>query len=57
MSEELEPDAYGRTGERSKCDSCGGTGVEYGETCVGCGGYGWTREDALPLPSDQGIGR
>lgn len=38
-----EPDAYGRTGERLDCGPCDATGVEYGETCVTCGGYGWVR--------------
>ena len=40
---EVEEDAYGRTGERYDCDCCGATGVEYGETCVICGGFGWIR--------------
>jgi hypothetical protein len=38
-----EPDAYGRTGEESSCAPCEGTGVEYQETCVTCGGFGWVR--------------
>lgn len=37
------PDAYGRTGEQMGCDCCGGTGLEYDETCVTCGGFGWVR--------------
>lgn len=39
----IEPDAYGRTGEMEDCMACGGSGVEYGETCVTCGGFGWVR--------------
>lgn len=42
--EALEPDAYGNEGDRSDCLSCGGRGIDYGETCVGCGGLGWVRE-------------
>jgi DnaJ-class molecular chaperone len=26
------------------CDCCGGSGVEYGETCLTCGGLGFLRE-------------
>ena len=37
------PDAYMRTGEQSDCDCCGGRGLEYDETCVTCGGFGWVR--------------
>lgn len=37
------PDAYGRTGEMEDCYCCGGTGLEYDETCVTCGGFGWIR--------------
>jgi len=37
-------DAYGRTGVISDCMSCSGAGIDYGETCVGCGGFGWVRE-------------
>jgi len=37
------PDAYGRTGEMEDCMACGGSGVEYDETCVTCGGFGWVR--------------
>lgn len=44
LPEDEEPDAYGRTGARSDCWCCGATGVEYGETCVTCGGYGWVRD-------------
>jgi hypothetical protein len=36
-----ESDAYGNTGEEHECSACCGTGQEYGETCVTCGGYGW----------------
>ncbi len=50
VPEEVEPDAYGREGERSACWACGGTGTEYGETCLTCGGFGWLREAAPPLP-------
>jgi len=45
--EEEEPDAYGRTGERYDCMTCGGSGREYDETCLGCGGLGWCREKKL----------
>lgn len=48
MSEDDEPDAYGREGQREDCWACNATGMEYGETCVACGGYGWVRAD-LPL--------
>lgn len=48
MIEEIEPDAYGRTGERGDCLTCAGTGRDYGETCIGCGGLGWFRADAPP---------
>lgn len=41
LPDEEEPDAYGRTGERSDCWVCGSTGTEYGETCVTCGWFGW----------------
>lgn len=36
-------DAYGRTGEQMDCDCCQGSGIEYDETCVTCGGFGWVR--------------
>lgn len=36
-------DAYGRTGEQMDCGCCGKTGIEYDETCVTCGGFGWVR--------------
>jgi DnaJ-class molecular chaperone len=51
---EIEPDAYGRTGERDECDCCGGTGVEYGETCLVCGGFGWTRQDHPNISNPEG---
>jgi len=41
---EWETDAYNRIGERVDCWPCSGTGLEYGETCVTCGGYGWINE-------------
>ena len=41
--DDFEPDAYERTGERMDCSCCGGTGVEYDETCLICGGKGWIR--------------
>lgn len=44
-----DPDAYGRTGEKSECCVCHGSGFEYDETCVQCGGFGWVREET---PSD-----
>lgn len=37
------PDAYIRTGEMEDCMACNGTGLEYDETCVTCGGFGWVR--------------
>lgn len=43
--EEIEPDALGREGGRSDCWVCGGKGVDYGETCMTCGGFGWVREE------------
>lgn len=42
--EQPEPDAYGRTGERHECWACNGKGLDYGETCLLCGGFGWVRE-------------
>lgn len=36
-------DAYGRTGWLEDCSACGASGTDYGETCVTCGGCGWTR--------------
>lgn len=47
--EDDEPDAYGRTGEQYDCGTCGSTGIEYGETCVTCGGYGWVKSDAAGI--------
>lgn len=46
--DEVEEDAYGRTGERSECFVCGGSGIEYDETCLNCGGYGWVRDKENP---------
>lgn len=40
-----EPDAFGRTGDKQDCLMCCATGTEYGDTCVTCGGLGWTRAD------------
>jgi hypothetical protein len=48
---EVEADAWGREGDQYTCDCCNGTGVDYGETCVTCGGNGWLRE-ADPAFSD-----
>lgn len=42
---ETMTDAYGREGEMSDCWVCDTSGVEYGETCVTCGGFGWVREN------------
>jgi hypothetical protein len=43
---ELFEDAYGTCGKtRIACDCCYGTGVDYDETCVGCGGLGWVVEN------------
>lgn len=36
-------DAYGYTGWLSDCHCCNASGIDYGETCVTCGGYGWIR--------------
>lgn len=44
-NEEDHADAYGRTGHMEDCDCCGGSGVEYDETCVACGGFGWVRAE------------
>lgn len=41
----VEPDAYGRTGQSYVCFACNGSGTEYGETCLTCGGFGWCREE------------
>lgn len=38
----MTEDAYGNEGEEEVCMSCDGTGMEYGETCVTCGGLGYT---------------
>jgi DnaJ-class molecular chaperone len=43
--DQVEADAYGRTGERSNCSTCRGKGTDYDETCLECGGYGWVRAD------------
>ena len=63
QAEEVE-DAYGRTGEREDCMSCGGKGTEYGETCLTCGGYGWVNNPPTPTetptaaaPDDGLMGR
>lgn len=45
QNQDLYEDAYGRKGyDPVDCDCCGGTGVDYGETCVVCGGYGFIIE-------------
>lgn len=46
MTEYVE-DAWGNVGEQCECPMCYGTGVEYGETCVTCGGYGWRVENPV----------
>jgi len=51
---EADADAYGRTGEREDCFACNGSGQEYGETCLTCGGFGWTRLDAPSLSPSSG---
>lgn len=39
----LFTDRWGNIGpEREACFSCYGTGQEYGESCLRCGGEGWT---------------
>lgn len=42
MTEEIIfEDAFGFVcAEPEECMCCGGTGIDYGETCVGCGGLG-----------------
>lgn len=58
-SDEVEEDAYGRVGERVGCWVCHGSGTEYGETCVTCGGFGWVNEERqalarpVPIPSAE----
>jgi len=36
-------DAYGHEGEMSDCTTCDASWIEYDETCVTCGGFGWVR--------------
>lgn len=43
LNEEDHADAYGRTGQMDDCGCCCGCGLEYGETCLTCGGFGWVR--------------
>lgn len=53
----MDEDAYGRTGVRQECWTCNGSGMEYAETCVVCGGYGWINEpEDLPTITCGGIG-
>lgn len=40
-SAEYETDAWGVTGIPDECAVCYGTGIDYGETCLSCGGYGF----------------
>jgi len=35
-------DAWGNEGEEEICMTCDGTGTEYGEACITCGGLGFT---------------
>jgi DnaJ-class molecular chaperone len=44
-----EQDAYGCIGTRYECQCCSGTGKEWDETCVMCGGWGWIN---LPITKD-----
>jgi len=37
-------DAYGRTGNKEQCRICCGSGMDYAETCLACGGFGWVNE-------------
>lgn len=37
-------DAWQNAGEPHDCMTCDGTGKEYGETCVTCGGFGWVNQ-------------
>lgn len=39
--DEYETDAWGNTGIPEKCIVCHGTGIDYDETCLRCGGYGF----------------
>ena len=40
--QDVYEDAFGRRGYNPEdCDCCGGSGIEYEETCVVCGGYGF----------------
>lgn len=52
MNDYSEPDAYGRTGEWESCWACCGSGIDYGETCLSCGGFGWVRADAGGVEKD-----
>ena len=41
-NKELFQDVWGTVSTgRADCFACNGTGQEYSETCVTCGGYGW----------------
>mgnify|MGYP000555990271 FL=1 len=43
-------DAWGNAGEECVCMTCDGSCMEYGETCVTCGGLGWVN---LPMDDDH----
>ena len=41
-NKEFFQDAWGTVSTgRADCSACNGSGQEYSETCVTCGGYGW----------------
>lgn len=43
---EFFQDAYGNVGKtKFECMPCNGYGVDYGETCVTCGGLGYVCEE------------
>ena len=46
-------DAWGNAGEAETCMICDGSGTEYGETCVTCGGLGWVNQ---PIEEDSDNG-
>ena len=51
---EFFQDAYGRVGKTQfKCMACYGTGVDYGEACVTCGGYGCVCEEEEFTPDER----
>jgi len=54
MMTEFFQDAYGRVGKTQfKCMMCDGSGVDYGETCLTCGGYGFVCEEEEFMPDER----